>query len=156
MAQRLDVQYIRLYTVGSAALKLESAAPQETFAQQKKPRKIKCKKIYVDPVAILSIAVAVCMLVMMTVGFVQLRQARNEVAVMESYVEQLQAKNAVLSAEYKAGYDLEEVRQTALAMNMIPMEQAAHVTLEIPEEPEQITQPTLWERIGTFLTGLFA
>ena len=156
MAQRLDVQYIRLYTDGSAALKLESAAPQTKTVEHKKPHKIKRVKIFVDPVALLSIAVAICMLVLMTVGFVQLRQTRAQVAVMESYVERLQAKNAVLSNEYKNGYNLDQIRLAALEMQMIPKEQAAHVDILIPAEPEQIQQITLWERIGTFLTGLFA
>ncbi len=156
MAQRLDVQYIRLYTDGSAALKLESAVPQPKTAAHKKPHKVKRVKIFVDPVALLSIAVAVCMLVLMTVGFVQLHQARSQVDVMENYVERLETKNAQLSGEYKSGYDLEQIRQAALEMQMIPAEQAAHVNILIPAEPEQVEQITLWERIGTFLTGLFA
>jgi hypothetical protein len=44
----------------------------------------------------------------------------------------------------------------ALEMNMIPAEQAQYVLIEIPAEPEHATQVSLWERLGTFLTGLFA
>lgn len=156
MAQRMDVQYIRCYTDGSAALKLESVVPQNHNQAKHSPNKVKCKKIHVDPVAILSIAIAVCMIVMMCAGFAELRQARQQVAFMQNYVDQLEAKNQVLSAQYHAGYDLEEVRRTALAMDMIPAEQAAHVVIEIPAEPEQVVQPSIWEQIGTFLTALFA
>lgn len=156
MAQRMDIQYIRLYTDGSAALKLEPAVSQNKPNLNRRPYKVKCKKIYVDPVAILSIAVAVCMLVMMCVGFAQLGQAKKQVAVMEAYVDRLQAENERLTMQYQEGYNLEEVRQTALEMNMIPAEQAQYVLIEIPAEPEQPTQVSLWERLGTFLTGLFA
>ena len=158
MAQKLPVQYIRLYTDGSAALKLESAASQNSAPQSAPQRKVKCKKIFVDPVAILSIAVALSMLIMMCVGFSQLHQARRQVAIMETYVEHLQAEHERLSAEYRAGYDLEDIRRSALELNMIPAEQAAYVTIDIPAEtePEPVTELTIWERIGTFFSGLFA
>ena len=155
MAQRMDIQYIRLYTDGSAALKLEPVS-QNKPALNRRPYKAKSKKIYVDPVAILSIAVAVCMLVMMCVGFVQLGQAKKQVAVMEAYVDRLQVENERLTMQYQEGYNLEEVRQKALEMNMIPAEQAQYVLIEIPVEPEQPTQVSLWERLATFLTGLLA
>jgi len=42
-----------------------------------------------------------------------------------------------------------------LALGMIPAEQAARTTIVV--EPVQAqTEMTLWSRIGTFLTGLFA
>lgn len=156
MAQKMQVQYIRLYTDGSVALKPEPVYASHKTAPLPKVGKAKCKKIFVDPVAMLSIGVALCLIVMMCVGFAQLNQARAEVEVMESYVERLEDQHAELSAQYKSGYNLEEVRQNALALNMIPAEQATRVTIQIPAEPEQVAQPTLWERIGTFLTGLFA
>ena len=156
MAQRLDVQYIRLYTSGSAALKLESAVPVQESHTQKQPRKAKCIKIFVDPVALLSIAVAACMLVLMFVGFTQLHQMRMQVDVMETYVQRLETENIELSNKYRSGYNLDQIRQSALEMQMIPADQATHVNLYIPAEPEQPEQLTLWDRIGTFLTGLFA
>jgi len=155
MAKRPDVEYIRFYTDGSAALKLESAVQAEVSAQRA-PRKIKRKKIYVDPVAMLSILVALCMLVTVVTGFVRLKQANDQVAVMQAYVDHLEAENAVLTHRYQSGYDLDAVRRTALALDMIPAEEATHITIQIPPETEQITNPTLWEQLGTFLTGLFA
>ena len=156
MAQRLDIQYIRLYTDGSAALKLESAVSEQKYHTQRVPQKVKRIKLYIDPVAILSIAVAACMLIMMFVGFTQLHQARTRVETMQAYVDRLETQNAMLSNEYKEGYNLDQIRQEALEMQMIPVQQAAHVSLYIPAEPEAAEQITLWDRIGTFLTGLFA
>ena len=156
MAQRVNVEYIRLYTVGSAALKLESAVPEQKYNTKKLPQKAKRVKIFVDPVALLSIVVAVCLLATMFVGFARLHQVRAQADVMQAYVQRLEAENTRLSNEYKEGYNLDQVRQAALEMQMIPAQQAAHISLYIPAEPEQTEQITLWDRIGTFLTGLFA
>ena len=155
MAKRPDVEYIRFYTNGSAALKPEPVAQEDVFFT-KAPQKIKRIKIFVDPVAILSIFVALCMLITVVAGFVRLKQANDKVAVMQAYVDQLEAEHAVLTHRYESGYDLDAVRRTALALDMIPAEEAPHITIAIPPEAEPVTNPTLWERLGTFLTGLFA
>ena len=156
MAQKTPVQYIRFYTEGSTALQPEPVITRQNTAHLPENLKPKCQKIFIDPVAFLSIGIAICMIVMMFVGFVELKHAHQQVAVMENYVQRLEEENARLSAEYADGYNLEEIRYNALALNMIPAEQAAHVTIHVPEETEQPTQLSLWERIGTFLTGLFA
>lgn len=158
MAQRPDVEYIRLYTNGSAALKLESVQDPRYVSTDTPacPYKRKRKKIYVDPVAIGSILLAVCMLVAVFSGFARLKQAREQVAVMEAYVQTLQAEHAVLTRRYKSGYDLEEIRLTALALDMIPAEQAPCVMLQIPQEQEPVAQMSFWDRVGTFFASLFA
>ena len=156
MAQRVDVQYIHFYTQGSAARKLQPAVkPQTGTLPQIKKRKI--QRIYVDPVAALGTVVAVCMLIMMMVGINQLRVERQKTADMAAYVEQLQAKNTALQAQYEEECDLEAVEKTALALGMIPQPQAAHTSIEV-EVPvvEDQMQASIWQRIGTFLTGLFA
>lgn len=156
MVQRVDVQYIDFYTQGSAARKIQPAVKTQTGTlPQIKKRKI--QRIYVDPVAALGTVVAICMLVMMMVGISQLRSEQQKTAEMAAYVEQLQAKNTALQAQYEEECDLEAVEKTALALGMIPQPQAAHTTIQV-ELPaaENDTQVTLWQRIGTFLTGLFA
>ena len=156
MTQKMPVQYIRLYTEGSAALQPEPVTTHKNTAKLPENLKPKCQKIFVDPVAFLSIGIAICLIVVMFVGFVELKHARQQVAVMENYVQRLEEEHTRLSAEYADGYNLEEIRYNALALNMIPAEQAAHVTIYIPEETEQPAQLSLWEQISTFLTGLFA
>lgn len=155
MANRPAIQYVQFYTDGSAARKLapERSAPKTTLP---KPRRQKRKVVYVDPVAILGIVVAVCMLITMTAGVAQYMAIREETAQMEQYLEQLKLENADLSTQYAAGYDLENVEKTALALGMIPAEQAAHVPLPATVQEPEAQPQTLWERIGTFLTGLFA
>ena len=156
MAQRVDVQYIRFYTQGSAAKQVLPAANQQTGTlPQRKKRRV--QRIYVDPVAILGAAVAMCMLVAMVVGITRLQAAQQRTAEMNAYVEQLQAENTALQAQYDAECDLEAIEKTALALGMIPCEEAQRTSIQVELPPAEAEMPmSIWQRIGTFLTGLFA
>ena len=151
---RQQVQYIRYDTVGSAARKPVPVSSAKKAALPK-PRKQKRRVIYVDPVAIMGIAVAVFMLVMMTVGIAEFLDARQEAAQMEQYVAQLSSRNTELNQEYESGYGLEAVEKTALALGMVPSDQVQMIAIQV-EPPQEAETLTVWERIGTFLTGLFA
>ncbi len=153
MAQRVDVQYIQYHTQDSAAHRvLPVIAP---YFRPLPTKKRKVQRICVDPVALLGIVVAVSMLIMMAVGISQLRMEQEKCAVMADYVQRLEIRNDQLEAEYAASCDLEAVEKTALALGMIPAEDAAHTTITV--EPVQTEmQVAFWSRIGTFLTGLFA
>ena len=153
MARYPTVQYVSLYTDGSAARKLELNVPvRKTQAKVKKNSKR--ITVYVDPVAFLGIATAVVMLVVMAVSFFQLQSVQQEAAVMTSYVQQLRAENKALQAEYQEGFDLEQVSRTAQALGMVSKDQVQHVTLQV--QPQEVVQPGTWQRIVTFLSGLFA
>ena len=153
MARQTD-RYIRFYTDGSAARKMETSKPA---AKPKLPKAKKKKKIvlYVDPIAILGIMTAAVILVVMTVSMVMLHNAQNEALAMEQRVVELQAENDALQAEYESGYDLAEVEKTALALGMVPKEQVEHVTLYVQAPAEDQTVGA-WGQIWAFLTGLFA
>ena len=153
MAQRIDVKYISAYTDGNAARQLELPQPRKT-ARKHTARRSKRIVLYIDPVAILGILVAGVMLVMLAVGMVRLVQARNEMAAMDAYVHSLRQENEALREEYEAGYDIEHVRQTALALGMVPVEEVKRVQIQV-QVPQQ-EQPGGWERFCTFLAGLFA
>ena len=154
MAQHPKVEYIRMYTDGSAARKLEIAAPVK---KAKVPHSKKQKKIlvYVDPVALAGIAVAVIMLVVMVVSVFNLYTIQQETAALENYVNALQIENAELRAAYESDLDLGEVERTALALGMVPREEVRHVTV-YPEAAETQETPGAWQQLRTFLTGLFA
>ena len=154
MAQRADVQYIQFYTSGSAAKRIMPAI-STYFRPLPKIKKRKAVRVCVDPIAIMGTLVAVCMLVMMLVGLNQLQLAQESTAQMESYVQRLEFENRQLKAEYAASCDLDAIEQTALALGMIPQAEAVHTEISI--EVPQVEKPvTMWNRIGTFLTGLFA
>ena len=158
MARKPDVQYICLYTDGSAARKVASAFSVQPATTLPKIKKKKCKRIYIDPVATLGIVVAVCMLVLMAVGIARFASVQQQNRTMEQYVAQLENKNMSLSQEYTSGYDLEEVEKTALALGMVPNDSVQRIVIKVPtEQPERTEQTvTLWEHIGIFLTRLFA
>jgi cell division protein FtsL len=156
MAPRVDIQYVQFYTQGNTARRVATQIPVHTGAlPQVKRRKV--KRVYVDPVAIFGVAVALCMLVMMLVGVAQLKREQAEIVAMEQQIELLQEKNTALQARFDAECDLDAVKETALALGMVPKENVpqADILVDVPQlpEPEPIT---IWQRIGTFLTGLFA
>ena len=154
MAQGIQVQYVQFYTQGSAAKRVAPAIPLHTGALPQAKKK-KLLRISVDPVAIMGTVVAISMLVMMLVGVNTLRSEQTKTALLTAQVEQLQAENTALQAQYDAQCDLEKIEQTALALGMIPQQEATHISIEI-EPPAAEEQISLWQRIGTFLTGLFA
>ena len=154
MAQHPKVEYIRMYTDGSAARKLEIAAPVK-HAKAPRARKLKKILVYVDPVALAGIAVAVIMLVVMMASAVNLYSLQMETAVLENYVNDLQVENAELRAQYESDLNLNEIERTALALGMVPREEVRHVTVQL-EAVETGETPDVWQQFRTFLTGLFA
>lgn len=133
MVGRADIQYVRFTVVdGSAARKLNPVPPiTESLPQVQKVRR---KRIYVDPVAVLGIMVAVCMFVSMAVGLVQNSAQQEKLEQMETYVMQLRQENEAIKTDYANSYDLEAVERTALALGMIPKAQAETATLQLAGE----------------------
>ena len=154
MAQRVDVQYIKYNTQNSTARRVMPVI-SSYFRPLPEAKKRKVQRICVDPVALLGIVVAACMMVMMAVGVSRLCVEQEKSAVMADYVQRLEIRNSQLEAEYAASCDLEAVEKTALALGMIPAEQANRTTIVVEPVQSQETV-TFWNRIGTFLTGLFA
>ena len=154
MAQHPDVQYIRFYTDGSAAKKVAPIVPLHTI-RLPKIKKHKKLVLRIDPVAICGIIMAAVMLVLMTVGAVQLHNVRKDLETMSGYVETLRQENASLQTTLSEGYNVAEIERTALALGLVPREQVKHVTIELPAE-EIESEPNSWDQFYTFLTGLFA
>lgn len=156
MAQKPEIQYIgQFYVHGSEARALE--LQERKKARTSLPLKYleKIEKIYVDPVALIGIAVAVVMLVVMVMGAMQIQTAWNEYEQMSGYLSQVKRENALLMHEYHAGYDLETIEAQALAIGMVPMDQVQTYTITVTV-PQPEPEPTVWENIVWFLSGLFA
>ena len=136
MARQPEIQYIRMYTQGSAARQLEMTPPERKKPKTKlpKPRPEKVTVIRVDPIALCGILVAAVMLVLIVVGCVQLYDAQVRSARLESYVDQLSTQNQVLQDTYASSYDLLEVYEAAVALGMVPKDQVQQVTIHSPEE----------------------
>lgn len=143
MNQKPKIQYIgQFYVHGSEARALE-------LQEEKKQAKTKLplakletiEKLYVDPVALAGIAVAVLMLVVMILGAVRLQSDWAEYQRMEDYVTDLRTENALLAHNYRAGYDLEDIEMKALAMGLVPRSElkTISVTVTAPEKQPVLT-----------------
>ena len=157
MARKPDIQYVQFYIDGSTARKLEPAAPEKKEAPRTATsRRPKRKLIYIDPVAILGILVSAVMLVMMFVGVNQLKQAQAQASAMDLQVARLMLDNRQLQARYEQEIDLEEIAEKAAALGMVHASEVKVTTLAV-EMPEAVTEePSVWDRMGTFLASLFA
>ena len=157
MAQKPEIQYIgQFYVHGSEARKLAQKNEQKK-AKTELPagRFEQVRKVYVDPLAIGSILMAAVFLVTMVMGALSMQTAWQELGTAQQYVYELETRNSVLTAQYRAGYDLEEVRSAALAMGMIPLEEAQTMQLRVTV-PEVEPEATWVDDLIWFVEGLFA
>ena len=155
MTQRRPIEYVQFYTVGTAAKKVEVAKPKLAEPVFLPPIVHKRKKVYVDPVPVLGMLVAVCMLFTMLIGVNHLRQVRQDTEAMEQYVLHLQQVNDEKQELYHNSYSLEEIEKTAIALGMVPADQVLHQIIDV-SEPSAQEEPSLFDSVGTFLSGLFA
>ena len=160
MAQKpykFNIEYIqKFYSYGSEAKVVEF----KPVYKEDKPRPPKAEKapvnvIHIDPVAFCGLMVAVVMLVVMLAGVIQFNIICEDHAVMENYVSSLRQEQVLLSQQYAAGYDLEDVQETAVALGMIPVDQVQTLSVRV-DVPVREPEPTWWDDVVWFLSGLFA
>lgn len=157
MNQKPKIQYVgQFYIHGSEARQMElQEKKKRTKSKLPLERLHKAEVIYLDPVAILGITVALIMLAVMILSTVQIHNDWKEYRVMSNYVSRLNSENAQLQADYRSKYDLEDIRVKAEALGMVPKSElevrTVYVTIPQPE-PEM----TWLEEIQWFLNGLFA
>ncbi len=154
MARKYTERYVRFYTVGSAAAKLETVERKAALPKYKTPEKR--KPIAVDPIALVGSAVAVLLAVLMLVGFAQVAHTSAQVHKLETQVMALEQEQEQLRQKYENGYDLEEVRAAAESMGMIPVEDAVHVRVEMPTETVRIETLSWWDSVMLSLRQFFA
>ena len=155
MERKPEIQYVgQFYIHGSEAREL-ARQEQARQARTRLPlsRLQNVQKVYLDPVALIGIAVALVMLVVMLLGAAQIYAAWEEYETVSAHLDELKRENALLEHGYRSGYDLEDIETKALALGMIPVAEAEtiQVTVTVPVvEPE----PSWWEDIVWFLEGL--
>ncbi len=157
MVQKPDIQYVtQFYSYGSEAkvLELKPKQQKKKFVLPKAMPKQKIQ-IRIDPVAWTSIVVAVVMVILMALSVNSYLMACADYEVMTAYVIELQNFNVEKQQEYVKMYDLDDIREKALALGMIPLEEAQTITIT-PVIPEPEPEPLWWENITWFLKGLFA
>lgn len=155
MVQKAKIEYVGDYYVfGSEARKLEEK-PKRALPKLPKIHLPKMQTVYIDPLAVGGIAVAVIMLAVLIFGAVRLNGSLAEYRQMESYVAQLHRENSELSHEYHTAYDPEEVREIAENYGMIDASDAQRWIIHVAV-PQPKAEPTFWENVRWFLSGLFA
>jgi len=155
--QKPKIQYVGQFYVHGSEARAIQLQEEKRQAKTKLPlaRIQKIEKIYVDPVALVGIAVAVVMLVTMIFGAVQIQKDWQQYERVSAYVSELKKENARMNHAYRASYDLEDIKSKALAMGLVPKSQlqTMAVTVTIPEPEAELTKS---EEIRLFLEGLFA
>ena len=157
MNQKPKIQYVgQFYVHGSEARQLQ-LQEQKRQAKTKLPlaRIQKIEKVYVDPVALAGIVVAVVMLVTMVLGAVQIKRDWDRYEQVSAYVSELKKENARLNHAYRLSYDLEDIKSKALAMGLVPKSEleTVSITVTVPEREPVLTRS---DEIRLFLEGLFA
>ena len=156
MERKPEIQYVgQFYVYGSEARQLEEKKRRQAKTSLPMAQLEKLEKLYVDPVALLGIAVAIFMVVAMVIGLQQIRKDWAVYNGMSEYVSQLNRENAELSARYRESFDLEDIQRKAVGIGMIPKEEAQTMTIRV-RVPEPEAKPTMWEDIVWFWNGLFA
>ena len=157
MAAKPEIQYVgQFYVYGSEAKKLApKQQPKKNHFQTPAVRPDNTVRIYVDPVALAGILVAVFMLVALVFSAVQIKPTWQEYNEVKDYMVELKRENAELEHKYRTGFDLEEIRAKALAIGMIPATEAQTIIVKVTI-PEPEVEPTVWEDMVWFVKGLFA
>lgn len=157
MNQKPKIQYVgQFYVHGSEARQLQLQEEKKQAKTRLPLAKIQAiEKIYVDPVALAGIVVAVVMLVTMVLGAIQLKRDWEQYERVSVYVSDLKKDNAKKSHLYRASYDLEDIKTKALSMGLVPKSELQSMSVAVTM-PEKEAQPTRMEEIRFFLEGLFA
>ena len=157
MVRKPDIEYVnKYYSYGSEAKVIEFKTTEKK-AKTTLPKPLQEKKlnIMVDPVALFGLTVAILMLVVMAFGLADYRSTCLEHQAMESYLSQLQDDNILLKHNYRNSYDLDVVRETALALGMVPADQVKTTVID-SRIPEPVAEETWWDDFVWGLSQLFA
>ena len=154
MARKYNDRYVRFYTYGSPAVKVEdprcaASLPKEQKAQKRKP-------IPFDPFAFAGNVVAVFMAILMIVGFIQVAATNAKVHELETQLMVLEQQEQMLLEKYYGSFDLDEVRAAAESMGMIPAEEAIHVQVRVNSPSVEVQQLSWWDTLVANLRQFFA
>lgn len=155
MAMQPEVRYINAYVSGTAACQPEKKPQKKQSVRLPKAKKQQKLVIPVDMVAVGGILAAVILSIALLIGLTQMHQAQQEARALKDYAISLQEENQQLQDTYTSGYNLEEIRDIALKMGMVPVEDVPHMQIQLTA-PQQVQQPTAWESFWAFMVGLFA
>ena len=135
---------------GSAAPEIQHPGlPEEHYVPQRQ-RRVKAKTA-VAPFAVAGLMVAVCMMILVVFGYVQLYEATGNVAGLERELASLQADQAILESLYEGSIDLDHIEERAseLGLSTPNREQTVYVNLSGSDRAEiyEVEHVNLFQRI---------
>lgn len=155
MAQKPQIQYVgQFYIYGSEARELEEKAKQNK-PKTRLPKIPKLPQLYIDPVAVGGLLVALVMLIVLAVGVVQTRSSWNEYTAMSARLNDLRKTNADLSHAYHTSYNAEEIREIAEGYGLIDAADAEYMYVYVTV-PKHEPEPTVLDNVKWFVKGLFS
>ena len=154
MARKMNDRYVRFYTYGSTAVKVEDPRRTASLPKYQKPQKR--KPIPFDPIAFAGNVVAVVLAVLMVVGFIQVAVTNAQVQELEVQLTALEQEAQMLEERYYGSFDLDEIRIAAESMGMIPAEEAVHVQVQVPVQSMEVQQLSWWDTMLASLQQFFA
>jgi len=152
-----EIQYVhQFYVYGSEAPAVKhEQKPRQARTVLPKRKRGEGLKIFVDPVALCGMVIAVAMAALLTLGVMQFNAARQEQQEIRQYLSDLKQSNIQLQQDYRKKYDLAAIEETARAIGLVSVDQletiSVRVTIPMPE-PE----PSMWDMFLLDLKELFA
>lgn len=153
MAQKPKIEYVG-YVFGSAAPEL-APAPKKAKFKLPKVHLDHFQKIYVDPLALVGMVMAIAMLTMLLVGIIHLNNAWEAHDRMAEHLDSLRIHNTELTHTYTTTRNLEAAQETAENFDMVPASEVEHIKVHV-KVPKTTPEPTKWDDFVWFLSGLFA
>lgn len=157
MVRKPDIEYINQYYVHGSEAKVIEFKTSKKNPRTTLPKPLREKKltVLVDPVALFGLVVAVFMIIVMVAGLVEYKAVCQEKQAMAAYVQQLHDENVMLKHTYRNSYDLDRVKETALALGMVPASEVT-TTKIVSEIPEPEPENTWWDDFLWQMSMLFA
>lgn len=158
MARKPDIQYIhQFYVPGSEArvLELKPVKKKNKRFVLPQPQQEKNVPVTFDRASVCGIALACVMMVLLICGMCSLSRAYEEYRRVESCAISLQNENVVLRERYQTEIDLEDIREKAIGLGMVPAQELSTVPITV-ETVEREAPTPWWEEVRWFLSQLFA
>ena len=155
MAQKTEIQYVgQVYVFGREAPQ-PKAQPKKSKVKRPELHLKRLQKVYVDPVALCGVLIAVVMLSFLIAGAYHLRDTRTAYDQMKAQLVDLKRDNLKRNHEYRTSYNLEEIRAQAEKLGMVDAEEAERFTVffSVPKEEKK---NSAWDDFVWLISGMFS
>lgn len=155
MEKKPRIEYVgQFYVHGSEARELapKIRKPRTTLP---KLNLDKIEKVYVNPVALCGLTVAVIVLIVMIIGGFRLSASWKEYNAASAVLTEVKRENARLDHKFHTSFDVEKVRDEAESKGMIPVSEAQTMSVRVTV-PAPVKQRTAIDDFKWFMSGLFA